>query len=46
MAELIVVGDRVLIDPQTSEETTEAGLVLPASVSQQEDVLGGRVVKT
>lgn len=46
MAELIVVGDRVLIDPQTSEETTEAGLVLPASVSQQEDVKGGRVVKT
>lgn len=46
MAELIVVGDRVLIEPQTSEETTEAGLVLPASVSQQEDVQGGRVVKT
>lgn len=46
MAELIVVGDRVLIKPQIGEETTEAGLVLPASVSQQEDVQGGRVVKT
>lgn len=46
MAELIVVGDRVLIEPQTGEETTDAGLVLPASVSQQEGVKGGRVVKT
>lgn len=46
MAELIVVGDRVLIEPNTGEETTAAGLVLPASVSQQEDVQGGRVVKT
>jgi co-chaperonin GroES (HSP10) len=46
MAELIVVGDRVLIRPQTSEEQTETGLVLPASVSEQEDVQNGRVVKT
>lgn len=46
MAELIVVGDRVLIEPQTSEEQTDAGLVLPASVSEQEDVQSGRVVKT
>lgn len=46
MAELIVVGDRVLIEPKTGEETTEAGLVLPASVSQHDDVQGGRVVKT
>lgn len=46
MAELLVVGDRVLIEPQTGEEKTEAGLVLPASVSHQEDVMGGHVVKT
>lgn len=46
MAELIVVGDRVLIDPQTSEEQTDSGLVLPASVSEQDGVLSGRVVKT
>jgi len=46
MAELIVVGDRVLIEPQTSEEQTDAGLVLPASVSEQEDVQSGRVIKT
>lgn len=46
MADLIVVGDRVLIRPQTSEEQTDSGLVLPASVSGQEDVQNGRVVKT
>lgn len=46
MANLIVVGDRVLIQPQTGEEKTDAGLVLPASVSEQEDVKSGRVVKT
>lgn len=46
MAELIVVGDRVLIEPQTGEEKTDTGLVLPASVSHQEDVMSGRVVKT
>lgn len=46
MAELIVVGDRVLIEPQTGEEKTDTGLVLPASVSNQEDVMSGRVVKT
>ena len=46
MADLIVVGDRVLIQPQTSEEQTDSGLVLPASVSDQEDVQNGRVVKT
>ena len=46
MAELIVVGDRVLIQPKTSEEQTDTGLVLPASVSEQEDVQNGQVVKT
>lgn len=46
MAELLVVGDRVLIEPRTGEEKTETGLVLPASVAHQENVMGGRVVKT
>lgn len=46
MAELIVVGDRVLVRPRTGEEKTDTGLVLPASVSDQEDVQSGRVVKT
>ena len=46
MADLIVVGDRVLIDPKTGEEKTDTGLVVPASVSDQENVQSGRVVKT
>ncbi len=46
MADLIVVGDRVLIEPQTGEDKTDTGLVLPASVSQQGEVVSGRVVKT
>lgn len=46
MAELIVVGDRVLIRPETGEEKTDTGLVLPASVSEHEDVRSGRVIKT
>ena len=46
MADLIVVGERVLIEPETGEDKTDTGLVLPASVSQQGEVLSGRIVKT
>lgn len=46
MNELIVVGDRVLIQPNAGEQRTETGLVLPASVAEQENVRGGRVIKT
>ena len=44
MGELIMVGDRVLISPDEGERTTNAGLVLPASVAEKERVRGGRVV--
>lgn len=46
MSQLIIVGDRVLIRPQKGEQRTDTGLVLPASVAEQENVRGGRVVKT
>lgn len=46
MSDLIVVGDRVLIEPQAGEQKTDSGLVLPASVAEQENVRGGRIVKT
>lgn len=46
MSELIVVGDRVLIEPQVGEQETDSGLLLPASVAEQENVRSGRVVKT
>jgi len=44
MGELIMVGDRVLIAPDEGERKTNAGLVLPASVAEQERVRSGRVV--
>jgi co-chaperonin GroES (HSP10) len=46
MAELIVVGDRVLIKPREGEQRTGSGLVLPASVAEQENVRGGTVMRT
>jgi co-chaperonin GroES (HSP10) len=46
MAELIVVGDRVLIRPDEGEQQTDSGLLLPSSVAQQENLRGGHIVKT
>jgi len=39
-----MVGDRVLIAPEEGERKTNAGLVLPASVADKEQVRSGRVV--
>lgn len=44
--ELIVVGDRVLIEPDEGTERTDAGLYLPQGVKEKEKVQSGRVVKT
>lgn len=45
MAELILVGDRVLIEPLDGEQTTQSGLILPATAADKERVQMGRVVK-
>jgi co-chaperonin GroES (HSP10) len=45
MSELIIVGDRVLIEPEGGEQRTEAGLVLPVTVTEKEKVGTGRVVQ-
>ncbi|HXE71477.1 MAG TPA: co-chaperone GroES family protein [Candidatus Nitrosotenuis sp.] len=45
MAELILVGDRVLIYPLEGEQRTEAGLILPATVAESDRVRSGRVVR-
>jgi co-chaperonin GroES (HSP10) len=45
MSELIVVGDRVLIEPQDGEQQTNSGLYLPATVTEKEKVGTGRVVE-
>jgi co-chaperonin GroES (HSP10) len=43
--ELIVVGDRVLIEPDESEDKTQAGLYLPQGVREKEKVQTGTIVK-
>lgn len=43
---LIVVGDRVLIEPEEGEERTRVGLYLPASAVDRQSVQGGRVIAT
>src|SRR5512139_2854879 len=43
---LIIVGDRVLIDLDSRHDRTTAGLYLPPTVKEKEKVQGGYVVKT
>ncbi|WP_457652677.1 co-chaperone GroES [Rhodocaloribacter sp.] len=45
MEELIIVGDRVLIAPDDGERLTKSGLYLPATVTDQDRVQSGRVVR-
>lgn len=43
---LIVVGDRVLIQPEEGEDRSHVGLYLPASAVDAQAVQSGRVVAT
>ncbi len=42
---LIIVGDRVLIDPDERMDKTPSGLYLPPTVKEKEKIIGGHVVK-
>jgi len=42
---LIIIGDRVLIDPDDKMDKTPSGLYLPPTVKEKEKILGGHVVK-
>lgn len=42
---IIVIGDRVLIRPDESAEKSPAGLYLPPTVMEKEDVWGGVVIE-
>ncbi len=44
--ELIVIGDRVLIDPDENADKTGGGLYLPQGVYEKEKVQAGTIVKT
>jgi co-chaperonin GroES (HSP10) len=43
---LIVIGDRVLIDPAGRHDRTKTGLYLPATVQDKDKVQSGYVVST
>jgi len=43
--ELIVVGDRLLLSLDESQDKTKSGLYLPASVREKEKVESGKVVR-
>ena len=43
--QIIIVGDRVLIQPDTGEKKSAAGLYLPPSDIEKQDVHGGIVVE-
>lgn len=45
MKELILVGDRVLIEPDEGSGKTESGLYLPEGVKEKERMQAGTVVK-
>ncbi len=44
--EIIIVGPRVLISPDTGEGKTKAGLYLPPTVIEKDDVMGGLIINT
>jgi co-chaperonin GroES (HSP10) len=44
--QLLVVGDRVLIEPEDGEERSSVGLYLPATAVENQAVQTGRVVAT
>lgn len=43
---IIIVGDRVLIRPESSQSKTTTGLYLPPGVYEKEKVQGGYVIKS
>jgi co-chaperonin GroES (HSP10) len=45
LRKLIVVGDRVLIQPVKQTEKTESGLYLPPGVQEKEKIQSGYVIK-
>jgi co-chaperonin GroES (HSP10) len=45
LKKLIVVGDRVLIQPIKQTEKTESGLYLPPGVQEKEKIQSGYVIK-
>lgn len=43
--EIIIIGDRVLINPEAGKDKTDSGLYLPQGLAEKEKVNSGYVVK-
>jgi co-chaperonin GroES (HSP10) len=43
--EMVVVGDRILLEAEENQDKTKSGLYLPPSVREKEKVAMGRIVK-
>lgn len=43
--ELIIVGDRVLIEPDEKIDKTNSGLFLPPTVKEKDKIMAGRIIK-
>ncbi len=42
--EIIIIGDRVLVEPDSEKNKTNAGLYLPPGISEKENVQSGIIV--
>ena len=42
---LIVIGDRVLVEPSMATKKTKGGLLLPAGYQEKEEVQTGYIIK-
>lgn len=43
--QLILIGDKVLVEPTSEEDKTDAGLYLPQGIKEKEKVQAGRIIK-
>ncbi|MBP5677465.1 MAG: co-chaperone GroES [Bacteroidales bacterium] len=43
---LLVIGDRVLIEPSVATHKTKGGLLLPAGYQEKEEIQTGYIIKT
>jgi co-chaperonin GroES (HSP10) len=42
---IVMIGDKVLVKPETEKDRTKSGLYLPAGLHEKEKVLSGYVIK-
>lgn len=45
LEKIIVIGDRLLIKPNSLDKTTKTGLILPPGIQEKESIQSGYVIK-